>query len=1228
MDLATLSSVDDVLSDLLVDKLHLWFITHKMDEKYTPVDVPEQVVMDIIQRDVVVNRRPGDALQRLLELDVIKARFTGPYVLKAFKSHARRYLGMYLPSAGYEISQTDRYTAVTKKSEACVIARRDISSGHEIEACSGSISILTPEEDQNLTRDFSVIKTSRRGTNIFLGPARFVNHDCDPNCAFVSRGAHTVYLKATKNIVPNEELTVYYDDNYFGENNCDCLCATCERLEKGAFNKSQDNIATDSIASEEESTNDERSPSQNLRKRLTKVVNYFPHLNKKSIRKGRSSTPETPSSQSGKTRISRSSLLNEERDTSLLSSSSSPPVSESNSGPPGSSSSSCLSSSAQLLQPNSTTSSMTMSTPRSPLVSPVASPSPSMSTSPSPIARSTSTRSAFEVHTPSSPAPTPSPKTVDSELEKQQEDLSTALEDLHIEGVNRDPAAKNVDLDHLEKDRSSYHLMSINFLCNDQLESTSTSPSTTQDNGVSQLGENSSSDGSTEQPSTESPEKSTPSSQLLATPPSTVEPTAAESSNGDQNGATGSVSECPTCSDLIPPHQRSPTSDCRRCHRHFMIYCIPWPSRDHRLVAAELDRRDALLNTDAEGITLTSSTLSAIDSEMTDERIARYTLSHLWQASHGLSFDPTVHVESAMEKSSVYIDQAMQRSSGQRVVSVSPVQLTPDGKGLVIPDLNGSLSQFPLIHHYGDQRASQAADEMQHPFQLAPYVVFVEPMDSSDETEKPWPVAISVPRRQMDPSMPQIDLDGDGQPDPNVVVVRYLETGDYGIHRLEHLHLFVQGMGVYRDFLDQGKDLCNNIGVQRAIAFVEQFEFPSELKWQHLDFSGQQPLTDVITAILHHSEWDKTRIQQLRQRQAYFEACFQSISLAALSRSKKSEMFSILPEAIVPLPVSLDGLSALEQSGPVNANLTSAEKAERRNRVRREKRAAEALARAEAAAHAEASGTTRTHSSRQKNGKGKFVSGSNFQREGSRSESRSRSRPLLQKDRLEQLADVDSESTSFSQRRSGSRAAASHDQDTGSRRMATNKTTSTEGATTLDQAALLTGPRTRTRARANSLSLEPDTVEAPSIQSGSLAAPKTKGEPKASANKRVRQPASSKPSALEDFSERPSKRSKLSSDFTTPAEISSEPATLDTTGEAHSAKRRKEKELFYFKPRSMPTGIKELIDAPVLEVAPTYRFKALVNMPASFDEDFYLEDTFEMTMRADDAIMYNTALHL
>ena len=67
MDLATLSSVDDVLSDLLVDKLHLWFITHKMDGEYTPVDVPEQVVMDIIQRDVVVNRRPGDALQRLLE---------------------------------------------------------------------------------------------------------------------------------------------------------------------------------------------------------------------------------------------------------------------------------------------------------------------------------------------------------------------------------------------------------------------------------------------------------------------------------------------------------------------------------------------------------------------------------------------------------------------------------------------------------------------------------------------------------------------------------------------------------------------------------------------------------------------------------------------------------------------------------------------------------------------------------------------------------------------------------------------------------------------------------------------------------------------------------------------------------------------------------------------------------------------------------------------------------
>ncbi|KAF9301007.1 Histone-lysine N-methyltransferase set9 [Mortierella antarctica] len=214
MDLQTLSSLDDLLSDVLLDGVHLWFQTHKMSKDYQPLCLPQEAILRIIQKRVIIDRRVPDAVKELLE-------------------HARRYLNVYLPSAGFEISQTDRYSALTNKSEACVIATRVFEAGHELRFCAGSIANLTIQEERDLekkTSDFSVIRTSRRGTCLFLGPARFVNHDCDPNCNFMPVGADVICFKALKSIDINEEITTYYGDNYFGVGNQECLCATCESL--------------------------------------------------------------------------------------------------------------------------------------------------------------------------------------------------------------------------------------------------------------------------------------------------------------------------------------------------------------------------------------------------------------------------------------------------------------------------------------------------------------------------------------------------------------------------------------------------------------------------------------------------------------------------------------------------------------------------------------------------------------------------------------------------------------------------------------------------------------------------------------------------------------------------------------------------------------------------------------------------------------------------------------
>ena len=143
---------------------------------------------------------------------------------------------MYLPECPFEVCTTNRYTILTH--EACVVARRPISPGESIKFLTGIQVEMTEKEEEELSSrtDFSIVISSRRKRpSLFLGPARFANHDCDSNARLSTSGPHGINIVARKHIQTGDEITVQYGDNYFGEDNCECLCGSCEKAVRNGW---------------------------------------------------------------------------------------------------------------------------------------------------------------------------------------------------------------------------------------------------------------------------------------------------------------------------------------------------------------------------------------------------------------------------------------------------------------------------------------------------------------------------------------------------------------------------------------------------------------------------------------------------------------------------------------------------------------------------------------------------------------------------------------------------------------------------------------------------------------------------------------------------------------------------------------------------------------------------------------------------------------------------------
>ncbi|KAJ5523346.1 Histone-lysine N-methyltransferase SET9 [Penicillium frequentans] len=273
LTLAKLASYDDVATDALVDHAYFWTTTRKNRNKYSPArGIHDDDVGRILLHDVVVAKDVPQGERKLLELPGLRkymANLPSPREKEWFRRHLRKYVQMYHPDCPFEVTTTNRY--IITQHEAAICARKFIKSGQEIKFLSGTLVSMTKEEelDLGLTRkDFSVVMSSRRKTpSFFLGPARFANHDCDANGRLVTRGNEGMSVMATRNIYEGEEITVSYGEDYFGIDNCECLCLTCER---GARNGWAPQSHSDSEMNSKESTPvsiDEETPEMPSKKR-------------------------------------------------------------------------------------------------------------------------------------------------------------------------------------------------------------------------------------------------------------------------------------------------------------------------------------------------------------------------------------------------------------------------------------------------------------------------------------------------------------------------------------------------------------------------------------------------------------------------------------------------------------------------------------------------------------------------------------------------------------------------------------------------------------------------------------------------------------------------------------------------------------------------------------------------------------------------------------------------
>ncbi|KAG4217044.1 hypothetical protein PC116_g34475, partial [Phytophthora cactorum] len=185
---------------------YYWTTIPKNRPSYHPSrGVKEEEITKIIQSHLIVDPDIETAESKLLATDGLRKfhdALKTPKEKADFRAHLRRYMQIYLPDCPFEVSSTNRYTIVTH--EAAVTARKFVKKGQPIKYLSGIQVLITEKEEKELSKrkkDFSIVVSARnKCASLFMGPARFANHDCEANARLMTTGQAGIEIIAARDI--------------------------------------------------------------------------------------------------------------------------------------------------------------------------------------------------------------------------------------------------------------------------------------------------------------------------------------------------------------------------------------------------------------------------------------------------------------------------------------------------------------------------------------------------------------------------------------------------------------------------------------------------------------------------------------------------------------------------------------------------------------------------------------------------------------------------------------------------------------------------------------------------------------------------------------------------------------------------------------------------------------------------------------------------------------------